>query len=48
MDATFLFSEVDIIAEWALYNSNPQQVEYRLHQFFYEIDGWHIFFRIKN
>ena len=36
MDATFLFSEVDIIAEWALYDSNPQQVEYRLHQFFYE------------
>ncbi len=36
MDATFLFSEVDIIAEWALYNSNPQQVEYRLHQFFHE------------
>lgn len=36
MDATFLFSEVDIIAEWALYNSNPQQVEYRLHQFFHQ------------
>lgn len=36
MDATFLFSEVDIIAEWALYDSNPQQVEYRLHQFFHE------------
>lgn len=36
MDATFLFSEVDIIAEWELYDSNPQQVEYRLHQFFYE------------
>ena len=35
MDATFLFSEVDIIAEWALYDSNPQQVEYRLHQFFH-------------
>lgn len=36
MDATFLFSEVDIIAEWELYDSNPQQVEYRLHQFFHE------------
>lgn len=36
MDATFLFSEVDIIAEWTLYNSNPQQVEYRLHQFFHQ------------
>jgi len=36
MDATFLFSEVEIIAEWALYDSNPQQVEYRLQQFFHE------------
>lgn len=36
MDATFLFTEVEIIAEWALYDSNPQQVEYRLHKFFHE------------
>ena len=28
--------EVEIIAEWALYDSNPQQVEYRLHKFFHE------------
>ena len=36
LDPTFLFSEVEIIAEWALYHANPNKVEYLLHQFFHE------------